>query len=222
MDESTVLRGAMVAALALLLCAKLPRELRNYCWFMLLYQFIPQNLHSAGWWRTVWLPLEVVNTILGAAVCVELWNMATHKVTFWEERTTLLLCAAFTASTVCLAWSHWIPKNWFQSFVTVREYYRIGLMVVAFVVVARVCWIDPVAMKPATRRMVTFWLLWLTCLAVTGTAGEGGIAWRFLGQTDWNWMMLRTVPTAIRIVSAVCLFFSLRRLRGTTLDRPIA
>lgn len=177
MPEYFGLRLILSPSLGFLATTRVPRQLRSYCAFVALCQLIPQQLYAAEYWRRVWLPLECIQAALALLVCATLFRRLTEGRTYPDERTKILLASGSLAICLVLVGWLWVPQNWFQQAVTVRQYYRLGLLTSAMVVVLWFTWLRPVAVDRSTRALCAFWLVWLACQFAMSTTGAGGLLW---------------------------------------------
>ncbi len=204
MTEYYLIRVLLAVALVFLCRLRLPNSLRNYAVFMAIYQALPQFLESATWWRSVWLPLSVVQLVMGWLVCVEIFDVQTRARTHWDER---IMAQGFG---VCLglafaltAWM-WHPANALQAWTVVQQYYRIALFIGWLAVSLWFSWMRPLV--PAeTDSIARFWTIWLFCQAVMGMTGRAGLLWQLTPKSALTYRLVSDCGMMIQFLSVLYL-----------------
>ncbi len=204
MSEYYAIRIVLAVALLFLLRNSLPETLRNYAVFMAAYQALPQFLDSASWWRWIWFPLSVIQMLLGWFVCVEIFDIQTRVRTFWHERTAARAAgAALGIAFALFAW-HWEPKNAFQAWTTIHQYYRLALFVAWVAVSLWFGWVRPLVPRD-TDSIAIFWTVWLGCQFVMSTTGRSGIIWKLFEPSGVTYRIVNDCGMAIQLCAVLYL-----------------
>lgn len=177
---------ALVIASVLLTKQYIPDSLRKYLQFAFVQNLLPQQLFSSVYWRSIWIPIELISGLLVAAVTWDLFGKLLRPGTFAGERRGIVLCAGMIGSSlVMFSWA-WEPENAFHAVLIVRQYWRIMIAAGFCVVVSWALWIRPIAMHQIHRVSGLFWGAWLICQTAMGMTGAGCILhdfWREVCDT---------------------------------------
>ncbi len=211
MAKYYTIRFLLAAALVYLCEVSLPRSVRAYFEYMSLYQIMPQDPRSALWWRTTWFSLDAAQVVVGWFVCRELFKLLTERRTYWWERQYIILLAAIIATAFVLySWS-WTPANSFQAWLTIRQYYRLALLVGWLVIAAWYGFLNPLKRRNEAEPLVALWCVWLASQFAMSTAGASGMIWRFI-ESDAVWYRLvGDVGMGVQIAAVLATALFLRR-----------
>jgi hypothetical protein len=219
--EYFVIRILLACCLSLLIRPEIPKPLRRYTEFMTVNQLLPQFLTSAQWWRAVWVPLEIIQAVLGFYVCSTIFAMATEYKTYRSERTYILAFAFCIASVFVIAAWIWSPQNLFQDFTIIRQYYRLILLVVCLLTSVWFGLVKPIETEKPLKVLVTAWTIWLACQFIMSTTGSGGLLWSFADRYKNGLFWYRIVNDLSMLIQCIVVVWAAYQIRKKVMKPEI-
>lgn len=165
---------------------------------------IPAAVYSPQYWRILWLPIETVRLMLAVGLSVSTVMEACFMI-YDRERDMMLAFGTTAGVAICLAGWLWMPENWFQSMVTIREY---AYLVLACLMVCSWIWLRLV--RPILLPLIMpCWSWWVIFSALMAAGGMGGLLWTALPMKREIWYAIGDIGLAAQALIAVILLMSL-------------
>lgn len=162
-------------------------------------------------WRTIWLPVETLRLALAIGLSASL-IIKQHRILIAERR--LIVGFGFSAGlALCLCGWLWIPQDWFEVAVTVRQYLYLMLATVTIGWWVRL-WVRPV-LSPV---LLPCWCWWLFFGMLMASGGKGGLLWtvfKWKGGAE-TWALVGDIGYVGQILVACWLLMSLYAGEPTT------
>ena len=209
MLEYYVIRVILALAIIYLLRFELPFELQRYLKFMAFYQLLPQAIFSPLYWRSIWLPLEMVQIVLAWQVSTKLFALATDCKTYWWERVNILIFGACIGGAFILLTWQWHPANEFQAMVLISQYYHIGLFTGWSVIFAWFWYLRPIGCTSQVIRLIMFWSVWLACQCLMSLTGRSCLLWTILNPSNGLWWSRLITDISMLVQTAFILWCSM-------------
>lgn len=208
-----VTRVVLALVLVWLLHREIPSDLRRYAEFMFVYQILPQDLFSQTYWQLVWLPLEIFQSVLSFYVCRTIFNQVTRTKTFWWERVDVILFALCVAGSFIMITWVWMPESAFEMVFVLRQYYRLGLLMIWLSIASWFVFMRPIDMNQESRCLLLFWSIWLTSQFISSTTGVACLSWKIIDRHNgmWWWLTLNESAMVMQIIAVIHCGLKLRR-----------
>jgi hypothetical protein len=215
MPEYIAIRILLGFTLIWLARREMPASMRQYLTFMAGCQVLRQDVLSQAWSHNVWLFISVAQIAMNLVVCKDLYWAQTSERTFLDDRRRGGIASIlFGLATIAMIW-RWVTGDPLSEWTVINQYIRAGTLV---------GWLAPTifygVIRPLKRSgyepLLMFWTVWLTCQAVMSTAGNAGLLWRFIPQTNTHeidpiYRMVGDFGMIIQTVAAVAAGIKLRR-----------
>lgn len=143
---------------------------------------IPAAVYDPVYWRILWLPIETVRLLLAISLSISLVMDACFLI-YDDERDMIMAFSVTAGVAICLAGWLWMPQNWFQSMVTIRQYAYLALLGMTVGSWVWLRWIRPVQMA----LIMPCWSWWVIFSALMSAGGMGGLLWTVLPMKQEVW-----------------------------------
>ncbi len=188
-----------------ILCLAVARRTRH--WYFAcsgIALLIPAAVYDPLYWRIIWLPVETVRLLLAIGLSIST-VMEDCLMIYDRERDMMLACGTTVGVSICLAGWLWMPENWFQAMVTIREYAYVTLVGITVFSWIWLRWIRPIPVA----LMMPAWCWWVIFSALMAAGGMGGLIWTVLPMKREIWYAIGDIGLAGQALVAVVLLMSL-------------
>ncbi len=185
-----------------ILCIPVARHVRSWYFLASAVSLLIPVPSTPGQWRYVWAPFEAVRLALAIHLTVSL--LSTSGRILAPERRLIIGFGTCAGLMLTAAGWVWKPENWFQGFVTIREYVYVILASIVASMWVRL-WIRPVCL-PMLFGCWAWWLLFATLMAI---GGRGGILWEAVAPDTSTWALIGCIGMIGQCLVACMLLVSL-------------
>lgn len=194
------------------MCLAVGRRARSwYFAISALALIIPAAVYDPQYWRFVWLPIETGRLLLAIALSISLVMDACFLI-YDHERDMMLGFGVATGLAICAAGWLWMPENWFQAMVTIREYTYLSLAGMTVCSWIWLRWIRPIRLA----LIVPAWCWWVTFSALMAAGGMGGMLWVIFPMKREIWYAIGDLGLAGQTLIATVLLMSLHPREAET------